>query len=407
MLAPPKRRPKRAPQKVRLRELSVQKAKAKSRPYLVWDALQRGLALRVYPTGSKAWACVYSRHGRPRWLTLGNAEDIGLADARMMAGEAMLAVAKGKDPAAEKKAQRGAGTFGEMADRYLEFAKTHNKSWAQGRALVERHAIPRWGELQAAAITRGDVVQMKARIAAPIVANQTLAAVSAIFTWGIKQEIVTVNPCKLVDRTPVRGRERILSESEIATFWQAFTEIGGNVGAALKAILLTGQRPGEISAMRREHIVDGWWNMPGEAIADVWPGTKNKASHRLWLSAPVQALIAELGADRKVGYVFGSPRGAPPAGLDAIMRELVAKLGIEPKATPHDLRRTFASLVAAGGHGRQAMDRILNHADRSVGSIYDRHHYGAEDRAIMEATAARIMALVEGRPAENVLTFAR
>ena len=33
---------------------------------------------------------------------------------------------------------------------------------------------------------------------------------------------------------------------------------------ALKLILLTGQRPGEVAAMQREHIVDGWWQMPGK-----------------------------------------------------------------------------------------------------------------------------------------------
>jgi Arm DNA-binding domain len=108
--------------------------------------MQRGLALRVQPTGSKSWVVVYSRHGRPRWLYLGNADAIGLADARMLAAEAMLAVAKGKDPAAEKKAERGAGTFAELADRYLEQrAKKHNKSWRQADALVRRFAVPRWG----------------------------------------------------------------------------------------------------------------------------------------------------------------------------------------------------------------------------------------------------------------------
>ena len=53
------------------------------------------------------------------------------------------------------------------------------------------------------------------RIEAPIVANQTLAAASAIFTWAIRQEIVTVNPCHGVDRNPTAERERVLSDAEI------------------------------------------------------------------------------------------------------------------------------------------------------------------------------------------------
>jgi hypothetical protein len=72
------------------------------------------------PAVPRAWKVIYSRHGRPRWLHLGDAGAIGLADARTLAAEAMLAVAKGKDPAAEKRAERGAGTFAELAGKYLE-----------------------------------------------------------------------------------------------------------------------------------------------------------------------------------------------------------------------------------------------------------------------------------------------
>ena len=63
----------------------------------------------------------------------------------------MLAVARGKDPAAEKRAERGAGTFAELAARYVEsYAKKRNKSWRQADTLVQRYLLPRWGKLQAA-----------------------------------------------------------------------------------------------------------------------------------------------------------------------------------------------------------------------------------------------------------------
>src|SRR5262245_50627576 len=125
--------PLRALHKVRLTELKVRKAKARgSGALVIWDEVQRGLALRVQPTGGKSWYCVYARQGRTRWLRLGHADAIALGSARELAGEAMLAVARGKDPAAEKKAERGAGTFAELHDKYLEqHAKTHNKSWRQ------------------------------------------------------------------------------------------------------------------------------------------------------------------------------------------------------------------------------------------------------------------------------------
>ena len=58
-----------------------------ARPELIWDTKQPGLALVVRPTGKKAWKVIYRHHGRPRWLHLGDARSIGLADARRLAGE--------------------------------------------------------------------------------------------------------------------------------------------------------------------------------------------------------------------------------------------------------------------------------------------------------------------------------
>jgi integrase len=268
--------------------------------------------------------------------------------------------------------------------------------------LVERHTLPRWGKLQAASLTRGDVKAMMARmIEAPILANQVLAAVSAIFSWGVKEEIVTTNPCKLVERNPVKSRERVLSDSELPKFWKAFGALDPARDAALKVILLTGQRPGEVAHMRREHIVDGWWQMPGEPIADIWPGTKNGQSHRVWLPKPAQDLIAG-GANNALGSVFASPRGGPVAKLDNAMRDICKKLGIE-RATPHDLRRTHGSTVTALGFGRDAMNRIQNHREGGITDVYDRHHYESETKRIMEAVAAKIMALVEGRRDAKVI----
>ena len=125
---------KHAVRKRRLTELSVRKLKAESTAYQVWDSLQRGLCVRVQPSGVTGWYVVYSRHGMVRWLYLGDARTIGLADARTMAAETMLAVAKGKDPAAERKAERSKGTFQELAEQYVdEFAKHTTRAGGRRR----------------------------------------------------------------------------------------------------------------------------------------------------------------------------------------------------------------------------------------------------------------------------------
>jgi integrase len=399
-------RPKRAARKRQLTELYVKKLKPEAHAFLVWDTKQHGLALQVQPTGAKAWKAIYSRHGRPRWLHIGKASAIYLADARTLAAEAMLAVAKGQDPAAEKKAERGAGTFAELAARYVEHAKGVNKSWRQGARLVERYALPRWGKLQASSITRADVKAMLARIeGAPVLQNQVLAAVSAVFSWAVREEILPANPCKLVPRNETRSRERVLSQSELPKFWTAFGD--SEQGRALKAILLLGQRPGEVTSMRHEHIIDGWWELPGEPVPALgWPGTKNKASHRVWLPEPVRSLI---DSDKTRGFVFASQRFGsrrPVHKLDVVMRDICKTLGLEP-VRPHDLRRTHGTTIAKLKFGREAMNRIQNHKEGGIADVYDIHEYADENRHIMETVAAHILALAEGKPkTSNVVHMA-
>ena len=190
------------------------------------------------------------------------------------------------------------------------------------------------------------------RIEAPIVANQTLAAASAIFTWAIRQEILTVNPCKLVDRNPTTDRERVLSDAEVSA-------AVGRLDPALRLILLTGQRPGEVAAMQREHIVDGWWQMPGKPQGD-WPGTKNGRDHRVWLSEPAQALVEQ-----------PPRRGEQQVG--ALLRELVAELrssghAARPAANLPDVDHPARLRPRRDGPDGQSQDQ-------HVTDVYDRHGY--------------------------------
>jgi len=370
----------------KLTELYVRKPKVGN----TWDLHQRGLCLKAQASGHRSWYCVYRRHGRPRWYHIADAAAVGLADARTIAAEVMLAAARGGDPAAERKAAQGAGTFSELCDRYLnEFAKRRNKSWPQARKLVERFFLPRWGKLRPVAITRADVRSVIAGISAPIVANQALAACSAIFSWAVKQEIIAVNPCSKVDRHETRDRERVLSDDEIRLFWPELTP-------ALKMILLTGQRGGgDVKKMRFENIVDGgWWQMP-------WNETKNGEPHRVWLPEAARALLLGDTNVSPEGLVF--PRRL---NLDAEMRAICSRLNA-PRATPHDLRRTFSSKVAEL-FSVVDMHRLLNHREGGLTTVYDRSNYGPKNQQIMEAVAARIVGIAEGRPqAGNVVNLVK
>jgi integrase len=320
-----------------------------------------------------------------------------------LAANVLLRVATDVDPQVEGKAQRSAGTFDQLQARYLkEYAKRRNRSWQQADKLVRRNLLPHWGKLPAASIARVDVKAAMARMASPSVANQTLAAASAIFTWALKEEVggVTVNPCVRVERHTLPSRERILSDSEIPQFWSAFDDGGLIASSALKMILLLGQRPGEVIHMRREHIIDGWWCMPGAPVAELkWPGTKNGESHRVWLPAAAQRLLTDMN---ETGFVFSA--GAALPKLDTVMRAICATLSIA-KVTPRDFRRTHGTMITSLGFGRDSLNRIQNHREGGIASVYDRHQYADENKKIMETVAAKIMALVNGDIAGNVLKF--
>jgi integrase len=358
-----------------------------------WDTLQRGLVLRVQPSGHLAWKCVYSIHGRgSRWYSIGAARGITLTDARRLASKIMYQVAQGGDPHADRLALRGRGSFEQVAQRYLkEHASKRNKSWRQADALVTKHLLPRWARLDIGSIRRADVKAAIAAIAAPILANQVLAAASAIFSWAMRQEIIAANPCIGVERNDTTSRERVLSDAEIAAFWP-------HLSAPLKMILLTGQRPGEVAHLHRAHVVDDrWWAMPGTPdLATSWPGTKNAQSHRVWLSEPVHELLPDvLATCTRSGQ------------MQQDMRNICTRLGVREKATPHDLRRTFSSRVTGLSFGRDAMNRVTNHKEGGIADVYDRHKYAEENKTIMETVARHILAIAEHGGAANVIALGR
>ena len=304
----------------------------------------------------------------------------------------MVQVAEGGDPHADRLALRGRGSFEQVARRYVEeHASKRNKSWRQADALVTRYLLPRWAKLDIGSIRRADVKAAIAAIAAPVLANQVLAAASAIFSWAVRQEIIAANPCSGVERNDTTSRERVLSDAEIAAFWP-------HLSAPLKMILLTGQRPGEVAHLHRAHVVDDrWWVMPGAPDPRTsWPGTKNAQSHRVWLSEPVHELLPDVLA--------ASARTRPDAAGHA--RHLRQARGRE-KVTPHDLRRTFCSKVTALGFGREAMNRVTNHKEGGIADVYDRHRYQEENKKIMETVARHIVTIAEGGGPANVVALRR
>jgi integrase len=318
----------------------------------------------------------------------------------------MYAAACGRDPAAERKAERSAGTFRELVDRYFEYAKhkKKNRSWQQPYRLIKRCVMPKLAQLSVRAITRADIQMVIDRIESPSVANQTLAAVSVIFSWATQQGVVESNVCAGIEKPhKSSSRDRIALDDEVPLVWRALDDVDPVKAAALRVVWLTGQRPGECVRMRIEHIKSGWWELPDEPDPQVgWRGTKNSMPHSVALSEPVREIITELCDGRTAGFVFAGPRGRP-VRLDGVMKGVCEALGIA-EIRAHDLRRSFATCVTRLGYTPDAMDRLLNHVNTGptgVRHIYNRHNYRDENRAIWQAVNSHILDLVEGRRGDN------
>jgi integrase len=350
------------------------------------DGKVRGLYLRVSPGGKKSWILMYRRKGRLRKYTFAPYPDLGLADARRRAREILHDVASGRDPAAERKADRSAETFQQLADLYLQKHAIRKRSASEDGRILKHDLLPHWGSWKAKDVTRRDVRELVATVAqrAPIMANRVLALARKMFNFGISEDLVETNPCHGVAApAPERQRDRVLTTDEIRRVWTAIGEEKPTAAAILKLRLLTGQRGGEVLTMRWADICfdTNMWTIPAERA-------KNGRSHRVpltWQSVEILESLRNSHEDLECLWVFPTPwhGGKRPIGhIQKAIERIRRKTGVEFRG--HDLRRTAASLMTGAGIARLTVTKLLNHSEQSVTAIYDRHSYDDEKRRALE-----------------------
>ena len=129
-----------------------------------WDKGLTGFVLRVSAGGKMAWGVIYRNSvGKKKRLSVGAYPSMGVADAREKVYEELGRIGKAVDPSAEKKVERRAGTFSELADLYLnKYAKgeaftkwkqgvavgispePNKRSWKSDKLVIDRDLAP-WG----------------------------------------------------------------------------------------------------------------------------------------------------------------------------------------------------------------------------------------------------------------------
>lgn len=383
-------------------DIQIRSLKPRSDRYIEQEDAAKGsgkLGIRVSPNGHKTWLYTYNYGGKVRRLTLGQYPQMSLAAARQACAEAMCVKDQGRDPGAivveKRAADRRAPTFAALADLYLdEYARNKRDGGKSDSAALQRDVLPVWGRHKAEAIERRDVRALLKGIVdrgAPIQANRTLALVRKLFNWALEQDIVKANPCLGV-KPPGKEqqRDRVLSDDELEVFLAKLpaaqmTEVAR---LALTLQLLTAQRCGEVAALRWDEIDRGGnvWTIPKEKA-------KNGLAHRVPLSEQALTVLAQAKAlNPETTYVFPSPVRDGPMVETALSRALhrnVEHFGL-PAFSPHDLRRTAASGMTGMGISRLVVSKILNHVERGVTAVYDRHSYDGEKRGALVAWGRRV-----------------
>lgn len=382
----------------------------------VWhDTKVAGLGVRVSWTGRKVWQVIYRVAGdrTKRRLDIGTYPALTLADARDRARAIINEANAGNDPADKKRERKKAPTWEKLAEEYIElYAKKRKRTWKSDENILQKDIVPAWRNKKPQDIKRKHVIDLLDDIAAraPIQANRTLALLRKIYNWAISRDIVEVNPCLMVQAPSQENeRDRVLAEKEVKAVWVSCDRVGRAWGDAIKLMLITAQRRGEVMAMRWGDVdlEAGWWTIPAEEA-------KNALAHRVPLTAPALAILKDRqelagGSEKCKGeaWVFESPKqreGRPTAHISNPnrtvnnIRDHVAEL-LKIKVDQvdfrlHDLRRTAASYMGSMGIARLVISKVLNHVETGITRVYDRHTYDAEKREALDAWAERLMSIV-------------
>lgn len=159
---------------------------------------------------------------------------------------------------------------------------------------------------------------------------------------------------RMVSRYRYRPRTRVLSDEELKRVWNASGS--DRFGTLVKLLILTGQRVGEIASLSQDMV-------RGDVITFPAWLTKNKREHTF----PLGAMAAEL-----IGSLSLPPSGKYKVRSFENYQRLKARLDAASSVSGwrlHDLRRTFASGLAAQGVTLPAIERLLNHVSGSFAGI--------------------------------------
>jgi integrase len=359
-----------------------------------FDSRVTGLSLRVSPT-ARNWSFHFTTaNGKRARLTLGRYPAISLADARGLAVEAQAAVQAGQDPRTYRAAVM---TVAMLVESYLaKHVQMNLRSAKQVERRLRKNVVPVIGGVQLANLHRRDINRVLDQILSrgrPIEANRVFGDVRAMLRWALARGDLDRDPIAGMDApAPARSRDRTLSDAEIRQFWQVLpTALSRQLDCqrVLRLCLITGQRVGEVAGMRRDEL-----DLGNRTWAPSGARTKNGQPHSVPLSDLAVGIIQQAAADAGERQRLFA---LPPVAVTRFVER--AEFGI-PHWTPHDLRRTALTQMAALGVEPVVLGHVANHRSATRAgvtlAIYVKHSYDAEKRRALELWADRLAAIVGG-----------
>jgi integrase len=406
---------------------AVRYPEGKARPVRFGDG--DGLYLQVAPGDTKSWLLRYTLRGRAREMGLGPVgeppEGVPLARARILAGEARALLRAGADPLEARQAAKGARlqaeadaterTFKAAAKALVESKRAgwrNPKHGAQWMATLEAYAFPVIGDMPVSAIGTDEVLRVLRPIweRVPETASRVRQRIEAVLDAArVKGWRTGENPARwkghLAGELPPPGKVKrvahrpALAWQDIGAFMAALAGREGIAPLALRFVILTAARTGEVRGMRwREVDLEGKvWVVPGERM-------KGGKTHRVPLSAAALAVLAAVRPlmQKADGLVFPGGRAGKPLS-DMAVSEVVRRMNEGGEAgampcwhdaegravVPHGFRSTFRDWAGeTRPEGREVVERALAHTIRDKSeAAYARSDLLEKRRPLMDGWA--------------------
>jgi integrase len=317
-------------------------------------------------------------------MALGDVSSVVLDAARNAARQAAGEVTIGQNPSLERKKRRSAGTVLELVEAYLGYARSKQRarSFKETERHLRVHATPLHHERVESVARRqvADLLQKVAALSGPTAANRLRAAVSAMWSWGLRTGLIESDssPVAFTVRQPEKARDRVLADNELRAIWAA-TDDASDYSRIVRLCLLTGCRREEIGGMR-------WSEVQEDRIVIGADRMKGKLAHEIAL-LPLIASTLPIRPAAHGGQVFGR-RGTGFSGYSDGKEKVDGKLrgnGVElPPWGLHDLRRTFSTRLHEDGIEPLVIEALLAHKQQGVAAVYNRASFRAAKKAALE-----------------------